>query len=175
MSSMRYVVVKMAEKRKLPMIQSRPDDAAPDRPRSHWIGFGLVAIFTLWVPLAALAESIKRHAIVSYLGDRSGEGQIELAVASLSDRDHSRLTAVIVIVPMLALAFASLGGGYLVGRYGGEAGIREGALAGAAAAFVAVIFAWIGAGLAWAPLLSIVIAAPFGALGARVGLKARPV
>jgi hypothetical protein len=48
---MRYLVVKMAEKRKLPMIQSRPDDAAPERPRSHWIGFGLVAIFTLWVPL----------------------------------------------------------------------------------------------------------------------------
>lgn len=165
----------MTGKRKLPMIQSRPDDAAPERPRSHWIGFGLVAIFTLWVPLAALAETIKRHAIVSYLGDRSGEGQIELAVASLSDHDHMRLTAVIVVVPMMALAFASLGGGYLVGRYGGDAGIREGALAGAAAAFVAVILAWMGSGLALAPLISIVIAAPFGALGAHLGLKARRV
>jgi hypothetical protein len=172
---MRYLVVKMAEKRKLPMIQSRPDDDTPSRPRSHWIGFGLVAIFTLWVPLAALAESIKHHAIVSYLGDRSGEDQIQLAIASLSDRDHTRLTAVIVIVPMLALAFASLGGGYLVGRYGGDAGIREGALAGAAAAFVAVILAWVGSGFAWAPLISIAIAAPFGALGARMGLKARRV
>jgi hypothetical protein len=163
----------MATKRKLPMIQSRPDDDTPKRPRSHWIGFGLVAIFTLWVPLAAIAEMVKKHAIVSYLGDRSGEDQIQLAVASLSDRDHTRLTAVIIVVPMIALALASLGGGYLIGRFGGEAGIREGALSGAGAALVAVLLAWSAGGITWGSLLSIAIAVPFGALGARIGLRAR--
>jgi len=164
----------MAGKRKLPMIASRPDEDADARPPSHWIGFGLVAIFTLWAPFAAVAEAVKRRAIVSYLGDHSSETDLQLAVASLSDADRSRLAVVVFSLPLIALALAATGGGYLVGRFGGQAGKREAALAGAGAALVATGLAWLGGGVSLASLLSIAIAVPFAALGARLGIRARP-
>ncbi|MGH7285153.1 MAG: hypothetical protein ACRELY_26825 [Polyangiaceae bacterium] len=163
----------MAGKRKLPLISSRPDDQDPPRPPLHWVGFGVVAIFALWLPLAALAEACKRRAIVEYIGDRSGEIDTELALASLDPTEHARLSMWIFGLPICALALASLGGGYLIGRYGGAAGHREGALAAALAAFVAAAFASLAGGMTLAILLPVFLAAPFGALGAWLGKKKR--
>ena len=163
----------MAGKRKLPLISSRPEDQDPPRPPLHWVGFGIVAIFALWLPLAFLAESIKRRTIVAYIGDRSGEMDTELALAALAPEDHARLSMWVFGLPIAALALASVGGGYLIGRYGGAAGHREGALAAAFAALIAAAFASVTGGASLALLLPVFFAAPCGALGAWVGKKKR--
>ncbi len=163
----------MAQKRKLPLISSRPDDQDPPRPPLHWVGFGIVAIFALWLPLAAIAEMIKRRAIVGYIGDRSGEMDTELALAALAPEDHARLSMWVFGLPLAALALAAMGGGYLIGRYGGAAGHREGALAAALAALVAVGFSSFTSGASLALLLPVFLAAPFGALGAWLGKRNR--
>ncbi|MEO8877506.1 MAG: hypothetical protein ABI461_18065 [Polyangiaceae bacterium] len=151
----------------------RPDDSAPPRPASHWVGFGVVAIFTLWAGFAAIAESVKHRAVVGYLGNQTSESDTQLAVAALSDHDRARLAAVVFVLPLVALGFAALGGGYLIGRFGGEAGKREAALAGAATALVAVVLAAIAGGVSWLSLLSVAVAVPCAVLGAHFG-KARP-
>lgn len=163
----------MAGKRKLPLISSRPEDQDPPRPPLHWVGFGAVAVIALWLPLAAIAEAIKKRAVFSYIGDRSGEMDTEIALASLSQEDHARLSAWVFGLPLVALALASIGGGYLIGRYGGAAGHREAALAAALAAFGAAAFASLSGGVSLALLLPVFLAAPFGALGAWAGKRKR--
>ncbi|HEX7662902.1 MAG TPA: hypothetical protein VF407_00250 [Polyangiaceae bacterium] len=163
----------MAAKRKLPVIQSRPEDDEPPRPEWHWVVFGVVAIFVLWAPLAALAESIKRRIVTGAIGDRQSADEVDLALRSLSSAERTRLELAVFLLPALALVLAALGGGFLIGRYGAPAGVREGAFAAALAAFVACVIAWTTAGFSFAPLVAVVLAAPFGALGAKIGKRRR--
>ncbi len=163
----------MAAKRKLTVIQSPPEDEDPPRPPWHWVFFGVVAIFVVWAPLAGLAESIKRRIVVGAIGERGSADEVEIALRSLSSDERSRLELAIFVLPALALALASFGGGWLVGRYGAPAGVREGAAAAGLAALVACVIAWTTAGFGLAPLVSVLVAAPFGALGAKVGARRR--
>lgn len=163
----------MAEKRKLPVIQSRPEDQEPPRPPAHWVGFGIVAVLALWLPLAAVAQFAARRVVVGTIGDRSSEAEVEIALASIGDAERARLHAWLVALPIAALALAALGGGYLIGRYGHMTGAREGALAAALAALVAGLLASVGGAALGGTVVSVIVAALFGAVGAHLGKKRR--
>ncbi len=145
-------------KRRLPVLNSPSaggDEAQPRRPW-QWVGFGALAIFTAWIPLAALAGA---------------------AAARLpSDEAHARFGVALLAVAIYAAALA-LGaalGGFLVGRWGSAGvGVREAALAGLGAAAVAGAVTWASFGPSAGALLVAAVALPMAALGGRVGLRAR--
>ena len=132
----------MEPKRRLPVLKSTgDDDDAPPRPPWQWVGFGTVAILAVWMPLAAAA--------VALVG--GGARAIEAAA-------H-----------LLALGVAALAGGFVVGRWGAAGiGVRQAALSGLAATFLAAVASWTPFGLALA-----VVAVPMAALGGARGLRRR--
>jgi hypothetical protein len=145
-------------KRRLPVLNSpsaEAEETAGRRPW-QWVGFGALAIFTAWIPLAALA----------------GVAASRLAPAE----GHASAVAAVAIVGVYAVALA-LGaglGGFLVGRWGSaDVGSREAALAGLGAAGVAAGVTWVSFGPSLGSLLLAAIAAPAAALGGRLGARAR--
>lgn len=143
----------MDPKRRLPVLKAPGEEAAdePPRPPWQWVGFGAVAIFVVWTPLAFLAGLAGRR------------------LAGLE-------SAVILNAGIFAVSsvLAALAGGYLVGRWGAAGvGTREAALAGLSAALVASVLAWAQAGFSLGPLVTVVLLVPGAALGARLGLKGR--
>ncbi len=155
----------MDGKRRLPLLPSGRSSDAPEgehhepRPPWHWVGFGAVAILTAWLPLSAVAAALAARIVAPPDGDA---GRL------------ARAGAIVVAVHAAALAAACLAGGYVVGRWGGEgAGVREAALAGLAAALVAVCAAWASFGFSPGSLLVVGVAMPFAALGGRRGARAR--
>lgn len=157
------------EKRRLPLLQSspEPDDETPDRPPWHWAGLGAMAVFFAWLPLAALVGSIVARVLRS--APEGGMAGAPLEVRLLMIGLHA-----------LAFAIASGLGGFLVGRFGGLAGVREAAASGAAAAVVAWGIAFAQAPktalLVWALLLFAIgaVGAFGGFVGGRIGLARRP-
>lgn len=143
----------METKRRLPVLKTPGAEGAdePPRPPWQWVGFGAVAIFVVWTPLAALA--------------------------GFAGRRFSGLeSAVVLNLGLFALGsvLAALAGGFLVGRWGAPGvGVREAALAGLAAALVASVLAWMQAGLSLGPLVTVLLLVPGAALGGRLGLKGR--
>jgi hypothetical protein len=148
---------KPSPKRRLPVLKTpgaQPDEAESRRPW-QWAGFGALAIFTAWIPLAALAG-----AAVAHLPLATGGG----AAAGVT----------LVAIYAAALAVGAGLGGFLVGRWGAAGvGVREAALAGLGAAVVAVVVTWVSYGPSVGGLLVAVVALPAAALGGRVGLRAR--
>jgi hypothetical protein len=144
-------------KRRLPVLRAENADE-PARSRWQWVGFGAVAIFVAWLPLSALAVKIAAR-----VGTREEE-------ASPLGR-----AAVLVLGSFAAaLALGALGGGFLVGRWGGPAvGVREAALAGLVAAIVAALVSWLSLGLAPATLVVVAVATPMAALGGTLGVRRR--
>jgi len=143
----------MDQKRRLPVLKTPGEEGAdePPRPPWQWVGFGAVAIFVVWTPLAYLAGLAGRR------------------LAGLE-------ASVFVSAGIFALSsvLAALAGGYLVGRWGAAGvGVREAALAGLAAALVACVLAWMQGGLSLGPLVTVVLLVPGAALGGRLGLKGR--
>jgi hypothetical protein len=135
------------------VLKAAPDEGAdePPRPPWQWVGFGALAIFVVWLPLAWVAT-----AATVRLG---GLEQAPVARAALF---------------ATGLALAALAGGYLVGRWGASGvGVREAALAGLSAALVATVLAWGSAGISVGALVTIVVAVPPAALGGRLGLTRR--
>lgn len=142
----------MAKKLRLPVLKTQfeVEDAEP-RPPWQWVGFGALAIFVVWVPLAYLTG---------------------IVAARFESLAASRLATLGVAAS--GLAVAALAGGFLVGRWGGkDVGVREAALAGFAAALIATALS-LGAPGAWAgAVVTVVVAVPSAALGGRVGLRRR--
>jgi hypothetical protein len=147
----------MEPKRRLPLLKStgtaQDADAEPPRPPWQWVGFGALAIFCVWLPLAWLSA---------------------LATVRLSQIARGPAAALYtLLVSSAGLALAALAGGYLVGRWGTPGvGVREAALAGALAALVATLLAW-SSGVSPGALLTVAIAVPSAALGGRLGLRRR--
>jgi hypothetical protein len=142
-------------KRRLPVLKVPSDDGDDDataRPPWQWVGFGALAIFVVWLPLAFLAAWI---------------------ASRLNASGASPVAAVIVLAAGLALA--ALAGGFLVGRWGASGvGVREAALAGLASAIIASALAFGAPGALWGALATVVVAVPFAALGGKLGLRRRP-
>jgi tRNA-(ms[2]io[6]A)-hydroxylase len=155
----------MAEtKRRLPVLQSNEDDDGPPRPRWQWALIGAVAVVLCWLLLAMVATP---------LAGRVGE-------ADPATGPRGAQVAALVVGNALALLLAALAGGYLVGRFGGLARVREAAVAGALAALAGSALALAsgaaaGSAGAGAALVALVvgIGAGGGWLGGRLGVRAR--
>jgi len=146
------------------VLQTKDEPPSPDedRPPWHWAPIGAVATFLVWLPLAALAESLTAGTTA---GEPATSGVFRLSAQALA---------------CFAGAFA---GGLLVGRLGGKAGRKEATLSGLLASAIAWLialsqsdpssaFMW----LVWC-LLLVILATIGGAaalLGGRLGLRLRP-
>ena len=154
-------MLRSAMVRRLPVLQNPDTDdaAAARRPRWHWVLIGAGLVITLFLPLSWLGVWLG-----AWLG-RSGSGgtQVVLGVAPVA----------------LSFLVACGGAGALVGRFGGRAKAREGALAGALGAFLGWGLAALGGSLSpWIiAVSSLAVLLTFGAgaafLGARWGLTRR--
>jgi tRNA-(ms[2]io[6]A)-hydroxylase len=161
----------MEPKRRLPVISPQGQEEGEARPPWQWVGFGTVAIFAAWLPLAYLAELVRRRVTFAWLGDAQTPEDAARALAALAPADRAKLGVSMFLVHGAGLAIAAFAGGYLVGRWGGAAGAREAALAGLAAALIASVLGW--SGISWVPLVTIALAALFAWLGGRRGIARR--
>jgi tRNA-(ms[2]io[6]A)-hydroxylase len=154
-----------------------PADEEPEaRPPWHWVGFGTIAVFAAWLPLAYLAELLRRRITAAWLGELTSAEDTARALDALAPADRAKLGLAMFLVHGAALAVGAFAGGYLVGRFGpSPAGARpsgrEGALAGFAAALLASILAW--SGITWVPLVTLALSTLFAWLGAKVGARRR--
>jgi hypothetical protein len=147
-------------KRRLPVLNSPSagQDEAESRRPWQWVGFGALAIFTAWIPLAALA----------------GAAASRVPGAGAGGRERVVAASITVALYATALALGAALGGFLVGRWGSEAvRVREAALAGLGAAVVAGLVTWASFGPSAGTLLVALVAVPMAALGGRAGLRAR--
>lgn len=167
--------------RRLPVLQSRAeeDEAAEQRPRSHWVAMSAGLTFALWIPLAMLGMALGRRVGQALVGAASPEAVAD-AAARASSGARAAAAASLVIPSFLALALACGLTGSLVGRFGGRSGAREAVLGGSVAALVAWLLALSGGGLSPWPVAAgtafvlVATAALFSALGARLGVRRRP-
>ncbi len=178
----------MDKKRRLPVLNAPPvkgasgDGAGGDdgetgdldtRPPWHWIGFGTVAVFGVWVPTSYLAELARARLIAQWIGAPDSPESAAAAIAALSPEARVKIGLVLFVTHGTALALSAFAGGALVGRYGGAgAGVREAALAGLMAALVAAVLAW--SGVSWVPLVTVAVATAAAAAGGRAGVRKRP-
>ena len=152
---------KQPPKRRLPVLNSpsAEENEADRRPPWQWVGFGALAIFTVWVPLAALAASAAARMSAGADARANAPALLGLAVVALY---------------VAALALGAALGGFLVGRWGATGvGVREAALAGLGAAVVAGAVTWVSVGPSLGALLVAGVALPMAALGGRAGLRRR--
>lgn len=147
-----------APKRRLPMLPKVEvaDESDEDRPPWHWSAIGAVAVFIAWLPLAYIVNGP--------LG-RLFDGGLSASIAA-------------VALNITAFAAAAFGGGYLVGRFGGRAGMKEATVCGLAAATIAWALTVVqarGGVLVWIMLLTGVamIGAGSARFGGRFGLRGR--
>ena len=139
-----------APKRRLPMMPKVEvaDESDEDRPPWHWSAIGAVAVFLAWLPMAYIVNGP--------LGGLFNGGMVaKVAAVSLN---------------VAAFVIGSFAGGYLVGRFGGRAGVKEATVGGVAASAIAWALAAVQARsgvLVWIMLLTGM--AMLGAGGARVG------
>ena len=153
-------------KRRLPVVQPKLEDEGEPRPAWHWVGFGAVAIFVAWLPLAWIAEAVGRRLVRSKVG-----GGGEAALAELSRSERLSALAMIALPQALALALASAGGGFLVTRFGQGTKARDAAFAGACVGLLALGLTFASAGFSLAAFIVPLLATAFAALGGRLGLR----
>ena len=160
----------MAERRRLPVLNQSPEESPPDdeaRPPWHWAGFGVVAIFAAWVPLSYLGGAISNRLIAGVTPEQ---------MQNASDSERAKLMLMIALPTLVALALASLGGGYIVGRFGTGPGQRIGMVSGGVVAIIAVVLArtiMTPTVLAISLVVVGAVAIGFAGLGGRVGMKRR--
>ena len=155
---------------------SEGDDEA--RPPWHWVGFGTIATFACWLPLAYVAEAVRHRIFVSRFGDSPLREDVELAFAAMNGMERFRWTAMQTLPHLVAFGVSAFAGGLLVGRFGSGTGPREGAVSGLVTALVALAVSWqVLAEGGWGAVVSVVvplaIAVLFAWWGGRVGTRKR--
>lgn len=153
-------------------------DEPEARPPWHWVGFGTIATFALWLPLVYLAQAIGKHVFTSRFGASPSREEVDLAFAAMSAMERFRWTAMQTLPHVIAFAVSAFGGGLLVGRFGPGTGAREAALSGLVTALIALAVAWQvvaegGWGAFVSVAVSVVIAVGFAAWGGRYGAGKR--
>lgn len=134
--------------RRLPVLQnsaSGGDDQ--QRPPWHWVLIGAGFVFTLWIPLAIVAEWLSR-ALARSLVDLADAQAVAHFNATAPTSQRVLLSLVLLGPLTLSFVAACVLGGMLVGRFGTSAGAREATLAGLLAAGVAWLVALVGGALA---------------------------
>jgi hypothetical protein len=154
----------------------RPDDDPdePPRPTWQWVGFGVVAIFAAWVPLSVVTQGIAARFVLARLGEVDSAAGTAARLAALPEAEQWRMGMLLFVLSTTTLALAAAGGGFLVGRYGESAGVREAALSGAVAVAIAALMTAVSGGASLLSLAGLVVAVPVAAVGARLGLRLRP-
>jgi hypothetical protein len=155
-----------------------PADDDEARPPWHWVGFGTIATFACWLPLAYLAEAVRHRIFVSRFGASPSREDVELAFAAMDGMERFRWTAMQTLPHLVAFAVSAFAGGLLVGRFGSGTGPREGAASGIATALVALAVSWrVLAEGGWGAVVSVVVplvlAVSFAWWGGRVGARKR--
>lgn len=149
------------------------------RPPWHWIGFGVVAIFASWLPLAAGASALARRAFEAAFGAGASEADVARALSAMTSFERTRFTLSQALPQAAALGLAAFAGGFLVGRFGRGTGPREAAISGFATALMAAALAAKGLELGWVTavtlLVTALLATGFSALGGRAGAKRRGI
>ncbi|MBX3200707.1 MAG: hypothetical protein KF894_21400 [Labilithrix sp.] len=154
-----------------------PRDEDETRPPWHWAGFGTVAIFAAWLPLAYVAGAVSARVMAARFGADASREAIDLALAAMSSGERARLMATVALPSVLGLALAAFGGGVIVGRFGsGAQPARVAAVSGAMTALVASAIAWGGftAATLVAAAVTFGVAVGFAAWGGRFGASRRP-
>jgi hypothetical protein len=154
------------------------EDDVEARPPWHWVGFGTIATFACWLPLAYVAEAVRHRMFVSRFGASPSRDEVELAFAAMDSMERFRWTAMQTLPHLLAFAVSAFAGGLLVGRFGSGTGPREGAASGVVTALVALAVSWrVLAEGGWGAVVSmvvpLVVAVGFAWWGGRVGVRKR--
>src|SRR4051812_15465858 len=103
----------MAERRRLPVLSNAPpppessEEADEARPPWHWVGFGTVAMFAAWLPLAYVAGAASARVMTARFGGDASREAIELALAAMTSAERSRLMATVALPGIFALALAA--------------------------------------------------------------------
>ena len=154
------------------------ENAIPVRPPWHWVGFGTVAIFAAWLPLAYVAQAVVARVLAQRFGASAAAADIATALGSMPAGERARLMAMLAVPNVVALGLSAFAGGYLVGRFGVSTTGREPASAGAMTALVALVLA-LGAGgssgvtAVVTALVTILICVGFASWGGKVGARKR--
>jgi hypothetical protein len=152
-------------RRRLPLVSNAATEPAEERPPWHWVGFGAVAIFVVWLPLAYAAEAVSRRLVAAKLGTA------EASFADLPRSERLTVLAMLSVPQAIALVVAGLAGGFLVTRFGHGTKRRDAAFAGLAVGVLALGLTCAEMGSSFAalvvPLLATASAMAGGALGAR--------
>jgi len=170
--------VATTKKKRLPVLANTPEDEQGEAPRPpwQWAGFGVAATFGACVPLQYLAEALTQRIMRAWVGEPDSAESTAAALAALSSGERAKVWVAVVGLRALPLVVASLFGGYVVGRWGGDnAGVREAAVGGVAVTIIVSVlaFAVVGLGAWWTPALILVLTVPAAAWGGRVGKTRR--
>lgn len=164
--------------RRLPVIQSSPDEGEP-RPPSHWVAIAAALALALWAPLVLLALPLGR-ALAARVAGVDDVSQLAAAATTTSSARRAAVAAALIVPVLASLALAAGGTGAVVGRFGGRAGAREAVIGCTLAALVAWGMSISGGALRPWPVAAVTalllgaLAAVFAGLGARVGRRRRP-
>ncbi len=171
----------MAERRHLPVLSNDPSPAdspgdEETRPPWHWVGFGTVAIFAGWLPLAYVAGAVSAKVMAARFGADASRDAVDLALASMTAGERAQLMATVALPSILGLALAAFAGGVVVGRFGTGTGAREAAMSGGMTALIASAMAFAGFTVATliAAVVTFAVAIGFAAWGGRLGATRRP-
>ncbi len=172
-------------KRRLPVLQ--PEEAEESRSPKQWVVIGTVGIGLFFVPLAMLANSFIHWVTRAHMPDSAG-GTVA-AYQALDPAVRLKISLVMLLAPVLALALAALFGGALVGRFGGRAQIKEATLAGLAAGGGVVVYSVLRNGvrmltsapslpgvlqLLMSSVIVLLVATMLARLGGWLGFRRRP-
>jgi hypothetical protein len=166
------------KKKRLPVLANTPEDEQGEAPRPpwQWAGFGVAATFGACVPFQYLAEALTQRIMHAWVGDPDSAAATAEALGALSTGDRAKVWLAVVGIRALPLLVASLFGGYVVGRWGGDnAGVREAAISGVAVTIIVSVlaFAVVGLGAWWTPALILLLTVPSAAWGGKVGKTRR--
>lgn len=156
------------------MLSSAPGEAetAQLRPGWQWVGFGSVIVFSVWLPLAAVVQKLSPLWLSRLVAGAEDEADVVARVRALRGGALAWYYVLAVGPHVIALALASMAGGYVVGRWGKpEAGTRQAALAGTTTGLIASAMACASTGMSASLLVVVVIASLFAALGGRLARR----
>jgi tRNA-(ms[2]io[6]A)-hydroxylase len=168
----------VAEKRRLPVLQppkasSSDDENGEPRPPWHWVGFGTVLIFAVWLPLAYVGSALQRSMLAAKFGADATPEQIAIATAAMTASERAQLMLSQALPVVFALAAAAFAGGLVVGKFGAGAGPKESARSGAITALIAVAISFQGFSVATlvSTIVIALVATGFAWWGGRVGIR----
>jgi hypothetical protein len=136
------------------------------------VAFGVVAIFVTWVPLAAAAEAVRQSFLRRWVNPGASASEIADAVAALPESFRYRWWGLTLFLALVPLGLSGFGAGYLVGRWAPkDVAKKAGALAGFAAATMALGAAWVTGGAFAGALVPWGLVMAFVWAGTRVGYR----